>query len=243
LVHPKLAPGLPGTSLYSDLGYRLLAELLEAELGEPFPVLGARASGLVSAPWPEPPPFVPQGLDLELWALAEPDLTFPCRDAHAPNDANARAGMRGHAGFGADPEAFRLCLERWVASGAPDRMARDVARGADGARWGLGLQRAFRGPGRFGELLDTLPCGGGVHVLVDETEALESEAPGAGLPPGDPSAFWYHLGYTGPAIFYRPEDRLCIGLLAHRGGPDGELLDAGRLQARRMGMLERWART
>jgi hypothetical protein len=101
----------------------------------------------------------------------------------------------------------------------------------------------LRGTGRFGELLDTVPPGtGGVHVLVDDTDALESEAPGAGLPPGEPSGFWFHLGYTGPAIFYRPEDRLCIGLLAHRAGPDGELLDAGRLQARRMGILERWLR-
>ena len=51
-AHPKLAPGVPGQSLYSDLGYRLLAELLEAETGRPFASLGAEASGLVPAPWP-----------------------------------------------------------------------------------------------------------------------------------------------------------------------------------------------
>lgn len=237
-AHPKLARGVPGESLYSDLGYRLLAELLEGEAGEAFPALGARASGLVPAPWPEPPPFVPQGPDREMWSLAEPGLPFPPRDPSLPNDANARAGMRGHAGFGADPAGFRACLEAWAASGVPDRMARDEARSRDGARWGLGLQRALTGPGRFGTLLRAVPPGrGGVHVLEVPDWDEPPAAPDPG-PAGEPSPFWFHLGFTGPALFYRPEDGLVIGLLAHRGGPGGELLDADRLHARRWRALE-----
>jgi len=235
--HPKFAPGVPGISLYSDLGYRLLAELLEEEIGESFSQLGARVTGLVPAPWKDAPPFVPQGPDLEMWSMAEPDLTFPCRDPRQPNDANARAGMRGHAGFGTDPEGLRRCLTGWIAT-AP-LMAQDVARGADGSLWGLGLQRALTGVGRFGSLLSALPLGpGGIHVLTEESAALSPAVPEA--PPGPPSAFWYHLGFTGPALFYRPEDGLVIGILTHRGGPGGELLDAGQLQARRLEILGRW---
>jgi CubicO group peptidase (beta-lactamase class C family) len=92
-----------GESRYSDLGYRLLAELLELETGRPFPVLAAERSGLEPAPWAEAPPFAPQGADADMWRAAEPDRPFPPRDPHQPNDANARAGMRGHAGFGSTP--------------------------------------------------------------------------------------------------------------------------------------------
>jgi len=239
-AHPMLTPGPAGTSLYSDLGYRLLAELLEGELGEPFAALGARSSGLVAAPWPEPPPFVPQGQDLGLWALAGPQLPFPARDPHLPNDANARAGMRGHAGFGADPDGMARSLERWLASGAPGRMARDTAESRDGARWGLGLQRALTGEGRFGTLLARLGKGrGGLHVLVRDEDSLSPALAEPG-PAGEPSAFWFHLGYTGPALFFRPEDGLCVAILAHRRGPSGELLDAGQLHARRWEALASW---
>jgi len=241
-AHPKLVPGVCGTSLYSDLGYRLLAELLEEALGEPFAAAGARASGLVPAPWAESPPFVPQGPDLAMWTLAEPDLPFPTRDPRLPNDANARAGMRGHAGFGADPAGLEASLGLWLASGAPARMAVDAARSGDGARWGLGLQRAMTGAGRFGERLRDLPLGpGGVRVLVEEGTGLAPALGPAGAP-GAPSAFWFHLGFTGTALFYRPEDGLCLAVLAHRGGPSGELLDPDQMHTRRYGILDAWLR-
>ena len=237
----KLAAGTVGVSLYSDLGYRLLAELLEAEAGVPFATLGARASGLEPAPWGQAPVFVPQGPDQAWWALAEPARAFPVRAPGLPNDANARAGMRGHAGFGTDPEGLRRCLQRWLGSGAPAAMARDTAVGADGTRWGLGLQRALTGAGRFGSLLDGIPLGrGGLEVLVDDATALRPPIPDPQSPPGPPSGFWYHLGFTGPALFWRPEDGLCLAILAHRAGPQGELLDAGQLQARRWAVLEAW---
>jgi CubicO group peptidase (beta-lactamase class C family) len=233
-AHPKLARPQAGVSCYSDLGYRLLAELLELETGRDFTALGAERSGLAPAPWAAPPRFAPPGADLELWRLAEPDLPFPPRDPHLPHDANARAGMRGHAGFGATPSALRACLERWVAAGVPGRMAVDTAQGEDGSRWGLGLQRALTGPGRFGTLLAAIPPGAaGIHVLVAGQDRLSPPAPPLDPAPGPPSRFWFHLGYTGPALFVRPEDGLCIALLAHRLGPGGELLDAEQLRARR----------
>ena len=237
-AHPKLRAGAVGVSLYSDLGYRLLAELLEKETGRPFAALGAESSGLAAAPWPSAPPFAPQGEDAQMWRLAEPALPFPPRDPYLPNDANARAGMRGHAGFAATPEAMRDALRRWLASGMPARMAVDTARGADGSRWGLGLQRALTGPGRFAQLLAAVPPGiGGLHLVVHRSDRLAPAAPALVDPPGEPSAFWFHLGYTGPALFFRPEDGLCLAILAHRMGPSGELLDAERLRARRWEIL------
>jgi CubicO group peptidase (beta-lactamase class C family) len=237
-AQPRPARADVGTSCYSDLGYRLLAELLELEAGRPFAELGAESSGLVPAPWAPAPPFAPQGADAEMWRLAEPDLPFPPRNPARPNDANARAGMRGHAGFGADPAGLAACLERWLASGLPARMAVETARGTDGSRWGLGLQRALTGPGRYGTLLAAIPAGAaGLHVLVHESDRLSPPAPALEALPGEPSAFWFHLGYTGPALFVRPGDGLCIAILAHRLGPAGELLDVEQLRARRWEVL------
>jgi CubicO group peptidase (beta-lactamase class C family) len=238
-AHPKLVPGTPGVSLYSDLGYRLLAELLEQETGRPFAGLGAESSGLAAAPWPSAPPFAPQGPDAEMWRLVEPGRPFPARDPYLPNDANARAGMRGHAGFAASPVSMRECLRRWLASGVPARMAVDTARGADGARWGLGLQRAMTGRGRFGDLLASIPAGvSGLRLMVQgHVPSLSPAAPPMAERPGEPSAFWFHLGFTGPALFFRPEDGLCLAILAHRVGPSGELLDAEQVRARRWQIL------
>lgn len=39
--HPLLRPATPGLATYSDLNYRLLAELVERETGVPFARLGA----------------------------------------------------------------------------------------------------------------------------------------------------------------------------------------------------------
>ena len=238
-AHAKLEYGTPGVSLYSDLGYRLLAELLELETGRPFRELGAQASGLDPAPWVCPPVFAPQGVDAELWRLAEPGLLFPGREPRLANDANARAGMPGHAGFGASPGQLEASLRTWLASGAPLRMAMETAQAADGGRWGLGLQRALTGQGRFAALLSRLPRGlGGLRVHVHASAAMSPAAPELSEAPGAASAFWFHLGYTGPALFFRPEDGFCLAILAHRVGPTGELLDPESLRARRWQALE-----
>jgi CubicO group peptidase (beta-lactamase class C family) len=118
-------------------------------------------------------------------------------------------------------------------------MAEPAAVAADGARWGLGLQMALDGPGRFGSLLAGLaPAFTGVHVLVCHGDALSEPAPALSEDPGEPTGFWFHLGYTGPALFFRPETGLCIALLAHRLGPSGELLDPEQLRARRWEALK-----
>jgi hypothetical protein len=148
--------------------------------------------------------------------------------------------MAGHAGFGTSAPQLKAALTRWVAAGWPDRMVVETAAGEDGTRWGLGLQVAFPNGGRFGQLLSRLPTGTGIQVLEDPTEAAPPEAPPIGADPGPPSGWWFHLGYTGPALFYRPSDRCCIGLLLHRRGPDGTLLDAEALRARRWAVLSRF---
>ena len=236
-AHPLLREGRRGTAVYSDLGYRLLAELLEAEGGKPFGDLGQGLSGLQPAPWGDYPVAVPDGPDAEAWGLAAPGQPLPPRRADLPHDANARAGMRGHAGFGGSPAALSAWLGGWVAAGYPVRMAADTALGDGGERWGLGLQRALQGPGRFGALLVRLPRGPlGCEVVADAATALDPPAPSL-EPAGDPTDWWFHLGYTGGALFVRPGDGSAILLLCHRRGPTGELLDAEALRARRWRML------
>lgn len=236
--HPLLRPATPGLATYSDLNYRLLAELLAAETGTPFAELGA-ASGLSPAPWHTPPTEVPDGPDAAAWALATAQPMTP-RDPHLPHDANARTGMPGHAGFGTTAPQLRTALARWVAAGWPGRMAAESADGEQGTRWGLGLQVLFSGNGRFGQLLSHFPQGFGIRVLEDSTEEAPAARPVFDPDPGPPSGWWFHLGYTGPALFYRPSDRCCIALLVHRRGPSGELLDAEALRARRWHLLSRW---
>ncbi|WP_257306461.1 serine hydrolase domain-containing protein [Geothrix campi] len=230
--HPLLRPATPDLATYSDLNYRLLAESVVAETGVPFTKLGT-ASGLDAAPWRETPISLPDAPDAEAWRLAT-DRPLPPRDPHLPQDANARAGMPGHAGFGATAPQLRAALARWVAAGWPDRMAVETAEGENGTRWGLGLQILFDGNGRFGQLLAKLPLGLGLQVLEDSTQEAPAAAPPAVAPdPGRPSGWWFHLGYTGPALFYRPADRSCIALLLHRRGPGGAMLDVETLRARR----------
>ena len=234
--HPLLRPATPGLSTYSDLNYRLLGELLEQETGVPFARLGA-ASGLVAAPWPAAPVPIPDAPDAEAWRLAA-GQDPPPQAPGQPHDANARAGMRGHAGFGTSAEGLSEALRRWVAAGWADRMAVDTAEGEQGARWGLGLQRLRRGPGNFGQLLADCPAGLGVAVVECAEDALAAPAPP--LVEGPFSDWWFHFGYTGPALFYRPADQACLALLLHRRGPEGELLEAEAVRARRWEALARF---
>lgn len=236
--HPLLRPATPGLATYSDLNYRLLAELLTAETGLPFARLGA-ASGLSPAPWAALPMPLPDAVDADAWRLAT-ELPLPDRHPRLPHDANARAGMAGHAGFGATAPQLEAALARWVAAGWPGRMAVETAEGELGARWGLGLQLLFQGGGRFGQLLSRIPPGPLLKVLEEPTEVLPEPAPPLDPAPGAPSGWWFHLGFTGPALFFRPADRACLALLIHRRGPSGELLDAEALRARRWQALESW---
>ncbi|GLH67942.1 serine hydrolase domain-containing protein [Geothrix edaphica] len=236
--HPLLRPATPGLATYSDLNYRLLAELLVAETGVPFARLGA-ASGLSPAPWREVPEVLPDAPDAEAWRLAT-ERPLPPRGAHLPQDANARAGMPGHAGYGTTAPQLEAALTCWVAAGWPDRMAVEAAAGENAARWGLGLQVLLGGSGHFGQLLSRLPQGPGIHVLEDPTQAVPTVIPAPDPDAGVPSGWWFHLGYTGPALFYRPGDRSCVALLLHRGGPGGLMLDAEALRARRWEALARF---
>ncbi len=235
VVHPLLRPATPGLATYSDLNYRLLAELLVDETGVPFPTLG-QASGLSPAPWARIPVDLPDGPDALAWPLATP-APLPPRDPRLPHDANARAGMTGHAGFGATAAQLRQVLLRWVAARWPARMAVPTAPGEGGSRWGLGLQVAFTEPGHFGHLLSKIPLGMGMQVVEDPDEGAPPEAPPLAASPATPSGWWFHLGYTGPALFYRPVDEACLALLLHRRGPGGTLLDAEALRARRWDLL------
>jgi len=237
-AHPLFRSASPGISTYSDLNFRLLGELISLESGRIFNELGAEASGLQPAPWDEAPIFVPDGPDAVAWRAAEPSVPVPDRSPILPHDANARAGMQGHAGFGATPEQMRTRLESWISRGYPERMAVDTARAEDGTRWGLSLQRSLPGENRFGQLLSDLGRDlKGVHLVVNEDTSLPKPM-GPDGPPGEPTQWWMHFGYTGPALFVRPSDGTCIAILTHRRGPEGELLDPRQITARRWRLLQ-----
>lgn len=235
--HPLLRDAKEGEATYSDLGYRLLGELVEAETRIPLAQLGAAMSGLSPAPWRDAPVQVPDGPDAEAWRAAEPALALPPPDAHGPHDLNARAGMAGHAGFGATAAQLRNWLRIWSAQWAP-RMCVEASREGDGSVWGLGLRAAHHGPGRFAELLERVPSGAGLHVAEDAMTDLVEAAPALAPEPGPVSAWWCHFGFTGPALFFRPGDGACLALLLHRRGPDGGLLDAEALRVRRWKLLD-----
>ena len=236
-AHPLFTRSSVGEAHYSDLNYRLLGELLELDLGLPWKPLGA-ALGLSPAPWTVAPALPPPGPDREAWALAT-DAPCPEPDPALPHDANARAGMIGHAGFGATAAQLEGFLGRWVGAGWPRRMAVEAARASDGTVWGLGLQRVMAGPGRYSALLEALPLGAvGIRVAEDATGAAPAPAPRLEGPPGPPSAWWMHTGFTGPALFFRPEDGACLGVLCHRRGPGGALLDLEDMRSRRWQVLE-----
>jgi CubicO group peptidase (beta-lactamase class C family) len=176
---------------------------------------------------------------MEIWPIVAPQVPIPLRSPKLPHDANSRAGMRGHAGFGASAEQLKTCLERWISGGWPSRMAVEISKTAEGLGWGLGLHRAHRGAGRYAELLARVPADiRGVHLVVDTTTELSQPAPLEG-PIGEPSEWWMHTGFTGPVFFVRPADGCCIAILCHRRGSMGELLDAEQLRARRWAVLER----
>lgn len=240
--HALLRDARAGEATYSDLGYRLLAELVESETRVPFAQLGAALSGLSPAPWRAAPVQAPDGPDAEAWRAAAPEAPVPAADPRLPHDLNARAGMPGHAGFGATAPQLRSWLEQWRLHWAP-RMCVPSSEEADGSVWGLGLRAAHRGAGRFAELLIRVPGGAGLQVVEDGTSDAPASAPPLAPEPGAASPWWCHFGFTGPALFFRPEDGACLALLLHRRGPDGALLDGEALRARRWCTLEAFTAT
>jgi CubicO group peptidase (beta-lactamase class C family) len=234
--HPLLKKAIWGESTYSDISYRLLAEILEMELGVAWKALGEKFTGLYCAPWSENPVSMPPGADLDAWQSAT-TIPFPSPMPDMPHDANARAGMKGHAGFGATPESARAWVCGWVQR-FPSLMAVETSCSADGELWGLGLQRLKKGVGGFSEILDGEAMGAiqGVEVIADGGYGVPPQV--QAHEPTEPSDWWFHFGYTGPAIFVRPSDSVCVLILCHRLNDSGELLKVDELRARRLQILK-----
>jgi len=233
--HFLLKKAICGESTYSDIGYRLLAEILEIATGRGWGAMGEELSGLSAAPWAECPISMPPGADLDAWGLAT-DAPFPPQRPSLPHDANARAGMKGHAGFGATPELAASWLEKWNKK-YPALMAVETNNSNDGQIWGLGLQRLREGQGSFAELLGRLATGGPCVIADGGTDNPKPVPPHV---PAAPSEWWFHLGYTGLALFVRPRDGACILLLCNRLNSKSHLLNVEELRARRWHLLEKY---
>ena len=214
------------------------------------------------------PFFIPDGPDKETWAIASKDglLSYPLRRVYLPHDANSRAGMLGHAGFGANKQQFTTCLTNWLQEGWPQKQAITHCIADDGyTQWGLGLLRCMDGCGKYGDILMELEGIEGVLqndsvvVIEDSTTELASESiplaafssstststaatgscftDNSGV--GNPCNWWMHTGFTGPIVFVHPIKCIVIGLLMHRRGPHGELIDIDKRRARAYAMIKK----
>ncbi len=235
-IHPLLRKAPEKLACYSDLNYRLLAEQLSLSTHEDYLSLTQKHTILKPFPWIQGCTEIPPGPDHEAWKCIDSKQPIPFYHVSLPHDVNSRAGMRGHAGFAASPIEFKQAIKNWIEGEFPKRMAKEPLLGENGSLWGLGLQKLRQGTGSLGSLLTRIPSGA-------LSEPLVIEGPGDHLSvnveqhhEGD-CDWWGHLAFTGPAIFYRPEDQACIGLLTHRKGPQGELLSQSQIHARRIELL------
>jgi CubicO group peptidase (beta-lactamase class C family) len=243
-VHPLLKRGIVGTSVYSDLNFRSLADLLEIETGQKYGDLALKR-GLPHRPWnesTESPIFIPDGPDKDTWVIAHPGgiSSYPDRKGNLPHDANSRAGMNGHAGFGATVVQYQRSLEAWLGEGWAKRQAVPVSLSETGVQWGFGLWQVYDGPGRYGDILLQYEREGvreKVVVLEETTTELGEpvEAPELekkATPQGNPTDWWMHTGFTGPLVFYHAKLDCVVGVLTHRRGPNGEMIDNDQRRAR-----------
>lgn len=180
--HKLLRLGIIGTSVYSDLNFRVLGEILEKETGQSYQSLAA-SKYLIHQPWKledghYPPHAPPDGPDNDTWALASLDglESYPPRDATLPHDANSRAGMKAHAGFGANRTQFTRCLEDWVRGGWAARQAVPQSANEEGKVWGLGLWRVYAGRGRHGDVLRQLEDRRGDLMIEGKVTVVESDS-------------------------------------------------------------------
>ena len=247
--HPLLRKGDMMKSVYSDLNFRCLAHLLEIELGKRYSEICAKR-GLPYRPWDgdsQVPIFIPDGPDKETWILAHPEGidSYPDRRGNMPHDANSRAGMNGHAGAGATAAQYQRSLEAWLAEGWPQKQACATSKSEEGVTWGLGLWNVYDGPGCYGDILGRIEREGntaleGKVIVVEETttelsdpvEKAVVQGGDAGNGQGNSTNWWMHTGFTGPLVFYNTGLKCVLGVLAHRRGPNGEMIDMDQRRAR-----------
>lgn len=238
--HPLLkrpaALGDKYPSVYSDIGYYILALGVEYKTGGDFCFLCKEKSGFEIAPWTNNVSTPPYGPDRIAWELAGNLKRFPEQKGNMPHDANARAGMYGHAGLAASSMAMKKWLEVWRFEYAP-RMVTPESETTDKTIWGLGLWKVWSGDGYFGELLDGIKLDIGC-VVVSNNTTIDPELIFQNMNRYYSRHWWMHTGFTGPSIFYRPSDRSCICLLTNRLGENGRLLSDMEIYSRRYHMLK-----
>ena len=243
--HALLRNGVRGTAVYSDVSFRLVNDLLEMELEE-----GGRSlytpGGLFLYPWLEDsfalPVQMPPGPDRDAWSVAAShgltDLAFPESHMSLPHDANARAGMRGHAGYAATARGFASVLHEWVDGGWPAKQAQNIAANPDGIVYGFGLHHAQP---RYAAILSnvTRDVSGVVVGSFVEDENLADIHHIHQLPVQEDVCpeWWMHTGFAGCVLLVRPASPLVIGLVLNRLASDGSLLDLEGITSRRLELL------
>ena len=194
-------------SVYSDLGFILLGELLERVSGKDwvalshddvFSRLGIRGLFYMS----ETGPTGGVSIKNRSFAATEQDewrgrlLRGEVHDEHAA----VMGGVSSHAGLFGTAQAVFEAVRLWLAavreerSGLPARWAREFIRRqtlAPGSSWGLGWDTPSSGPA--GE-----PSSSGRFFS---------------------SSSFGHLGYTGTSVWIDPERRLIVVLLTNRVSP------------------------
>ena len=204
--HALLTPGRVGGFLYSDLGYRMLAELLARETGQSFAALGEAATGLLAAPLVRGPPSGAGWTGCRRLASGLSALALPPPGTRAPPRCQRPGGHDGPRGFRDQPRGDGTGTGTLAGRGLSGLHGRGYGTGRRWCQMGPGAParpdrgRAFReplGPAPSGAWRDPCP-GGGLHRAAPSR-------------PGGAWSFGRAFGLLVPLGLHRPRSFLSPG--------------------------------
>jgi hypothetical protein len=213
--HALLTKGIKGTTLYSDISFRFVKDLLENKTMRSYEDLAVEQTGLYHYPWLNIGPnqilpiLQPNAIDEIAWKIYyENSISNPVpdRSQELPHDINTRAGMKGHAGLCGSANMLKSTLKKWVDEGYMIQQAVPYSTTEKGQVWGLGLWvQHYDVANGFYDLLHSIPINTAedtvVHIIesndcsiIDDT--IENIVD-VDIDSSIHSDWWIHSGFTG----------------------------------------------
>lgn len=211
--HALISKGIKGTSLYSDISFRFVKDLLESNTMRSYEDLAVEQTGLYHYPWSNIdfnqrlPISQPNAVDEVAWHIYyENNKPIPDTVQELPHDINARAGMKGHAGLCGSAKMVKNTLKKWVDEGYMMKQAVPYSRTEKGQIWGLGLWvQHYDVPNGFYDLLHSIPINASnntdVHIIENNDccvldDTIENIVD-ISIDNTIESDWWSHSGFTG----------------------------------------------